>query len=116
MATYNGELYIEEQINSILTQTYQDYTLYIQDDGSKDKTVEIIKSYSLAHENVVYVDNGLTKQGAGQNFMTLLNCVESDYYMFADQDDVWLPFKIELSLGQMKNIEQKIGGGQKTCQ
>ena len=96
MATYNGEKYLKEQIDSIMNQTNHDWTLYIQDDGSKDKTLDIIKSYS--DERIVWVDNGLTRQGCCMNFMSLLNKVESSYYMFCDQDDVWLPEKVQISI------------------
>ena len=106
MATYNGEKYLREQIDSLLAQTYRDWTLYIQDDGSKDATLDIIKEYS--DERIVLVDVGLTRQGAGMNFMSLLNMVESEYYMFCDQDDVWFEDKIEKELVRMKEIE---GGG-----
>lgn len=103
MATYNGEKYIGEQIDSILNQTNRDWTLYIQDDGSTDSTVGIIHSYK--DERIILVDVGLSHQGACMNFMSLLNMIESDYYMFCDQDDVWLPNKIELSYSRVKEIE-----------
>ena len=107
MATYNGAKYLREQIDSIIHQTCTDWTLYIQDDGSRDETTDIIKSYQ--DERVKLVDVGLTRQGAGMNFMTLLNMVESEYYMFCDQDDVWFPDKIEKSLMRMREEESKHG-------
>ena len=107
MATYNGENYLREQIDSILCQTNQDWTLYVQDDGSKDATLDIIKSYD--DERIVLVDVGLTRQGACMNFMSLLNMVESEYYMFCDQDDVWFVDKVEKSLGRMKKEEMYYG-------
>ncbi|MBR4154305.1 MAG: glycosyltransferase [Paludibacteraceae bacterium] len=103
MATYNGAKYLREQIDSLFVQTYRDWTLYIQDDGSKDATLDIIKEYS--DERIVLVDVGLTRQGAGMNFMSLLNMVESEYYMFCDQDDVWFEDKMEKELARMKEIE-----------
>ncbi len=104
MATYNGEKYLKEQIDSIMNQTNHDWTLYIQDDGSKDKTLDIIKSYS--DERIVWVDNGLTRQGCCMNFMSLLNKVESSYYMFCDQDDVWLPEKVQISIDEVIRLEK----------
>ena len=105
MATYNGGKYLREQIDSLINQTFTDWMLYIQDDGSKDNTLEIIRSYS--DPRIICVDVGLTRQGAGINFMTLLNLVVSDYYMFCDQDDVWFKDKIEKSYSRMKEEEQQ---------
>lgn len=105
MATYGGGKYLKEQIDSIIHQTNTDWTLYIQDDGSKDNTLQIINSYS--DSRIVLVDVGLIRQGAGMNFLSLLNMVESDYYMFADQDDVWFSDKIEKSYSRIKEVENK---------
>ena len=107
MATYNGEKYLKDQIDSIVNQTYEDWVLYIQDDGSKDRTLEIIKEYEQKDSRIKHFDIGLTRQGAGQNFMSLLNVIESEYYMFADQDDVWFPDKIKMTFQRMKEEENK---------
>ena len=104
MATYNGEKYIKEQIDSLLEQTFINWNLYIQDDGSIDRTIEIVQSYD--DSRITIVDNGLTHPGPCLNFMNLLNIVESQYYMFCDQDDVWLPDKIAISYERMKIEEQ----------
>lgn len=109
MATYNGERYIQEQIDSILYQTNQDWTLYIQDDGSTDNTLKIIKNYN--DPRIILMETGLTKQGAAMNFMSLLNLVESDYYMFCDQDDVWFSGKIEKEFNRIKEIENTVEVG-----
>lgn len=103
MATYNGEKYLREQIDSILFQSCTDWTLYIQDDGSQDHTLDIICSYNS--DRIVLINNGLTRQGACLNFMSMLNVVESEYYMFCDQDDVWFKDKIEKELHRMKEEE-----------
>lgn len=105
MATYNGEKYLKSQIDSILQQTSKDWTLYIQDDGSSDNTIDIINSYK--DSRIVLVDVGLTRQGAGMNFMSLLNMVKSEYYMFCDQDDVWFNNKIEIEYERMVEEEKK---------
>ncbi len=110
LATYNAGKYLAEQIDSILTQSYEDWTLYIQDDGSKDNTRTIIDDYVRRHpEKIIHVDLGLTHQGCCGNFMSLLNVVDSTYYMFCDQDDVWLPEKVAVSLAKMKEMETQYG-------
>ncbi|WP_379964996.1 glycosyltransferase family 2 protein [Epilithonimonas sp. UC225_85] len=93
LSTYNGELYLEEQIDSIINQDYKNWDLYVRDDGSKDSTIEIIRNYSKQYDNINFLEDDYNK-GAALSFMYLLHKVESDYYMFCDQDDVWLENKI----------------------
>lgn len=109
MATYNGGKYLVDQIESIIHQTETNWTLYIQDDGSTDNTRAIIEAYATKDSRILHVDCGLTHQGACNNFMTLLNVVESDYYLFADQDDVWLSHKIAVSINKIKELESLHG-------
>lgn len=101
LATYNGEKYLKEQIDSILNQTYKNIRLIISDDCSKDKTREILKQYEEKESRikVFYQEKNL---GYIKNFEFLLKQVENEYYMLSDQDDVWLPEKIEKSLEKMK--------------
>lgn len=100
MATYNGEKYIKEQIDSILNQTYKNIQLIISDDCSTDKTREILKQYEQ-NDNVkiFYQEKNL---GYIKNFEFLLKNVESDLYMLSDQDDVWKKEKIEKSVEKLK--------------
>ena len=94
LATYNGEKYLKEQIDSILNQTYQNIHLIISDDCSKDETQKILKEYKEKDDRItVYIQE--QNLGYIKNFEFLLEKVESDYYMLSDQDDVWLPEKIE---------------------
>ncbi len=104
MATYNGEKYLREQIDSILAQTSQQWTLYVHDDGSTDKTYDIIREYAQQHSNI-YVLEYESQKGATNNFLSLLRRVEANYYMFCDQDDVWLKEKVEISLNEMLGQE-----------
>ena len=87
LATYNGEKYLKEQIESILNQTYKNIHLIISDDNSQDKTREILKEYKNVDDRVtVYFQE--KNLGYVRNFEFLLKQVESDYYMLSDQDDV----------------------------
>ena len=103
LATYNGEKYLKEQINSILNQTYQNINLIISDDNSKDSTRKILEEYKNKDNRIkiYFQDKNL---GYIKNFEFLLTNVKSNYYMLSDQDDVWLPEKIEKS---MKTLKEK---------
>lgn len=104
LATYNGEKYLSEQLLSLYNQTYSDWTLYIADDGSTDGTIGIVREFSQRYDNIVFHQNSEGK-GALRNFMDLLAETEADYYMFCDQDDVWLPHKVETTLRKMRETE-----------
>lgn len=105
MATYNGEKYISEQLESIINQTYKNWTLYICDDGSTDNTVEILSKYVTKYPNIILIESRFHHLGACNNFFNLLSRVNSHYYMFSDQDDIWLPFKIEKTYSKIKQVE-----------
>ena len=100
LATYNGEKYLKEQIDSILNQTYSNIRLVISDDCSKDNTREIIKEYEEKDNRVIsyFHEKNL---GYVKNFEFLLTKVENEIYMLSDQDDVWLPTKIEHTYNKM---------------
>ena len=101
LATYNGEKYLKEQIDSILEQTYKNIRLIISDDCSKDRTPEILKEYQ---QNDDRIELHIQKSNLGvvKNIEFLLKQVKSPYYMLADQDDYWLPEKVEKSLEKLK--------------
>lgn len=103
MATYNGATYLAEQIQSIINQSFSDWKLYIKDDGSSDGTLDIIESFGRKFDGkIVNLSNISGGGNAKDNFFALLNWVsnntDSDYFMFSDQDDVWLPDKIQNSV------------------
>ena len=107
LPTYNGEKYLTEQIDSILTQSTQDWRLIIRDDGSSDNTVSIIEKYAAKYpDKIKLITDNDGNLGASLNFGRLLEQADAEYIMFSDQDDVWLPNKIELTLNVMKATEQ----------
>ena len=107
MATYNGEKYICQQIDSILSQTCTDWELYIHDDGSTDNTIAVVESYVEKYPNKIHLIDGKSTGGAKYNFFYMFGQVEAPYYMTCDQDDVWLDKKIELTYDKMLTIENK---------
>lgn len=101
LPTYNGEKYLKEQIDSILNQTYKEIKLIISDDGSKDSTVDILKQYKEKDSRIeLYIQP--KNMGVVKEIEFLLGKVETPYYMLADQDDYWLPKKVEKSLETLK--------------
>ena len=105
MATYNGEKYLREQIDSLFAQTCQDWHLYVHDDGSSDGTVAILKEYNEKYHTRITLMDYPSQGGACKNFLSMLERVEAPYYMFCDQDDVWLQNKIEVSYKRMEEEE-----------
>ena len=90
MATYNGEKYIGEQIESILSQSYTNWIIRISDDCSKDKTAEIIKKYAEEYpEKIEIIENKSPSGSAKNNFFRLLGISTGEYIMCCDQDDIW---------------------------
>ncbi len=113
LATYNGQEYISEQIESILSQTNEDWMLYIHDDGSNDNTLAIVKEYEKKHPERIVVLEGGSTGGAKTNFLYLFRQVEAPFYMCCDQDDVWLADKIEITKKEMDNLVR--GDEDKPC-
>lgn len=109
MATYQGERFIGEQINSLLSQTCGNWELYIHDDDSRDRTPEILSEYQSRYPDKIHVLVGAPAGGAKENFMFLLGQVNAPYIMFCDQDDVWLPDKIDLTYQAMRQSEVNTG-------
>ena len=91
MATYNGEKYIKKQIESILINLKENDELIISDDGSKDKTLDIIKSIK---DKRIKIISG-PKQGVIKNFENALNNCTGDYIFLSDQDDIWEKDKVK---------------------
>ena len=104
LATYNGEKYVQEQIESILNQTYKNIHLIISDDVSTDGTREILKQYEENKNITIYYQS--QNLGYIKNFEFLISKVENNIYMLSDQDDVWLPEKIEKTSIFMYNYKR----------
>lgn len=103
LSTYNGEQFLAEQIQSIQQQTVQDWKLLIRDDGSTDRTREIIQEFVAQDSRIHWINENESKNlGVIKSFHNLAQFEEADVYFFSDQDDVWLPQKLELSLAEAR--------------
>lgn len=101
MATYNGEKFIKEQIESILQQLNQDDELIISDDGSTDDTIGIINSF---HDKRIKLLR-FNKKCYTQNFENALKHAKGNYIFLSDQDDIWLPGKVDKCLEVLQNSD-----------
>ena len=109
IATYNGEKYIEELMDSFKMQTEKNFCCYIHDDGSSDATMEKLINYKKKNDlNITILDYPPTGS-AKANFISLLNHIHEPYAMFCDQDDIWECRKIEILLNQIEAMEEEHG-------
>ena len=103
LSTYNGERYLAEQLQSLVAQKDVCSEIFVRDDGSKDSTTRILDEWQekglLSWYNSVNL-------GPGKSFIDLLqNAAPGNYYAFCDQDDVWMPEKLRLTMDKMKCVE-----------
>ena len=108
MATYNGEAFVEEQVRSIINQTYTDWRLLVHDDGSTDSTIAILHRLSKEDQRIVLVEDGVQHLGVARNFIHLADCSTADFAMFCDQDDIWLPNKVADMLTEISRYNQDV--------
>jgi rhamnosyltransferase len=112
MGTYNGGRFLEEQIQSIQAQTFKNWHLLIRDDGSSDSTVHILSTYHEQDSRIKMIVDDKGNQGPSGNYNILCTeaaGLEADIIFFSDQDDVWLPNKLETQVQAVRNLEQRHG-------
>ena len=106
MCTYNGEKYIRQQLDSILDQSYEDFCIYVRDDGSTDKTTDIVRDYENMYKGKVVLIDAPKHLGYPDCFWDILErCPKADYYAFSDQDDVWHKDKLVRAVATL-NVKQ----------
>lgn len=110
LSTYNGGEYIYELLESLKKQTFKDFRILVRDDCSFDNTIDIIEQF----KNNCDIDIQLIKDergniGSTASFEALINYSTADYFMFCDQDDVWLSDKVERSIKKMWELERDNG-------
>ena len=111
LSTYNGARYIQQQLDSLFAQTYANMTIYIRDDGSTDNTLSLIIPYLSRKEKQIILLDNREKLNIGymKSFWLLLKeSGDADYYAFCDQDDVWLPDKIEAGVRALSKKDPSI--------
>jgi glycosyltransferase involved in cell wall biosynthesis len=106
LCTFNGELYLNEQLASIANQSYKNWRLFVSDDGSRDQTLELLHAFKdYCGGNKVEIFNG-PKQGSTRNFLSLIDRVhhKCDYFAFCDQDDIWHEDKLSRAAVILDNV------------
>lgn len=108
LATYNGECWLQELLDSLKAQTSQEWTILARDDGSTDGTLDILRRFELSNPELVRIIQGpKSLPGPMGNFAALIEASSAPYVMFCDQDDVWLPEKIQRLLDVMQKTERE---------
>lgn len=112
-AVLDGERFISAFLESLTAQTHREWRLWVRDDGSSDRTVDILRDASASDPRINVLHVGGPRLGAPHAFGWALQRVPEDasYYMTADADDVWLPNKIEVSLNALRAAESEHGDG-----
>ncbi len=105
LATYQGEKYLKEQIESLFSQSYSDIRIIARDDGSTDCTTDILNEYA---SRITILPNK-ANSGIRNNFSELLQQHTADYVFFSDQDDVWLPNKVGDTIRELQKMEKRFG-------
>lgn len=108
LSTYNGEAFIQEQIDSLLRQRNVHVNVLIRDDGSTDSTLKILVKYTNLYSNIKLIKG--CNEGYVRSFSDLVNqglllFKEEQFYAFCDQDDVWLPDKLYNSIVKLKEMD-----------
>jgi glycosyltransferase involved in cell wall biosynthesis len=110
LATYNGEKYLDELIRSLLSQTYRNFVVMARDDQSNDQTPNILERWAAAHpDKVIVLSDEHGNLGSLRSFSLLMESCDAPYFALCDQDDVWLPNKVELSINEVRNLEDQSG-------
>ena len=95
LATYNGEKYLAEQLDSLLLQSLLPSECVICDDGSTDGTLEILRNFAQKAPFTVHIHSNPTRLGYRENFLYCASLCTGEFVGFCDQDDVWLPTKLQ---------------------
>lgn len=109
LATHDGEAWLADQVRSIRDQTFLDWHLVICDDASRDDTLALARTLAQEDARITVTAREEPAGSAARSFLDLLAGSRSRYVMLADQDDVWLPQKVERTVERMRALEASLG-------
>lgn len=106
MATYNGAAYLEEQLGSLLSQSYRWIDVVVSDDGSEDGTLDILQEWKEKWDKGRFIVRSGPRLGFAENFRSLIvdPAIDANYYAFCDQDDIWEPQKLEIAVSHLDRV------------
>ena len=110
LCTYNGEKFLQEQLESIAAQSLLPAEIVICDDGSEDQTIQVVENFSRHSQISVHLYRNEKRMGVMQNFRKTISICKGDYIALCDQDDVWMKGKLKrvidfFQLSQNKEIQ-----------
>jgi len=106
--TYERPKLVQRAIDSVLAQTYDDYELLVVDDHSEDRTPEVVESYEREHDRIRYIRHK-ENRGPGPAFNTALRAAKGKYIAYLDDDDEWLPGKLQAQVDRMESVSEEYG-------
>lgn len=113
MATYNGEKYLKDQLDSLQKQTFTNWELYVSDDASNDKTLQILKKFQQKDKRLKKILINSKFHGPFANYFNVMHYVKKiasnryDYFFYCDQDDIWVSQKMEMQICALKKLEKE---------
>ena len=106
LSTYNGERFLEEQLNSLIAQIHSNWTIYASDDGSTDSTLAILEKYQAKLGTGRLTILAGPRKGFAKNFLSLVKntSIQAEYFAFCDQDDIWHPERLSTAIATLQCI------------
>lgn len=105
MATYNGGAFLAQQLRSLQSQTFENWDLWIHDDGSSDQTLDIIAEFVEQDSRIHWLNDGIKYRNPAYNFLSLLSVSQAPFCIFCDQDDIWLENKLSVLYEALKDLD-----------
>ena len=109
LATWNGARFLEQQLDSLSRQSFQNFRLLVRDDASGDSTMQVLERFRASESHRVVIRRNSSRQGACRTFSLLATECDAPYFAFCDQDDIWRPDKLQVQLAEAKRIEAEHG-------
>ena len=105
MSTYNGDRFLREQLDSIFSQEKVHVRLIVRDDGSSDRTLDILREYQAAHSDMLIISDGNNMRACASFLYLIRTYTDDNYFALADQDDIWDADKLFIGIKAIQKLE-----------